>query len=94
MDAVKTESKTTLTTPLNSIGHREEDKGRPSRRGVRPRLGRQQRQSTARSRARKELRGQKKNIDDDEYDVWLWATSVMYASVMYPELLYLVVFLN
>ncbi|KAI8003835.1 hypothetical protein LOK49_LG08G00215 [Camellia lanceoleosa] len=35
--------------------------GRPSQRGVRPHLGRQQRQSTVRSRGRKELRGQKKN---------------------------------
>ncbi|CAL5363220.1 unnamed protein product [Camellia sinensis] len=36
--------------------------GRPSRRRVRPRLGRQHRQSMARSRGRKELHGEKKNI--------------------------------
>ncbi|GMP53460.1 hypothetical protein CsSME_00018910 [Camellia sinensis var. sinensis] len=36
--------------------------GRLSQRGVRPRLGQQQRQITTRSRGRKELRGQKKNV--------------------------------
>ncbi|KAF5947884.1 hypothetical protein HYC85_013841 [Camellia sinensis] len=42
--------------------------GRLSRRGVRPHLGRQQRQSTARSRGRKELRGQKKNTGCKDID--------------------------
>ncbi|CAL5360624.1 unnamed protein product [Camellia sinensis] len=55
LSRAKSSCKVTLTS-------RRSDE-RPSQRRGRPRLGRQQRQSMARSRGRKELHGEKKNTD-------------------------------